>query len=247
MQLTGSLVTTVTIQTSQPLTDYNLKVYAYQPSASPILTLVGASYCGTGSANDVVNSISWAGNEAFLAVGGMFNQDFQVFSFNPQLNNALTQVTANNPGSNNAVNAVNWSPDGATLAVGGQLIPGSSTDLLLYSALSFPTNNLIQNNTVFCNTNSSTTFPSGVGISGSGVLNLIINNLSYGNALFNYIFVVNTFSQLFESVPSPLENVGIMAFEPILNPDNIGLNIISIENSTVKMTSELSALLTKMI
>ncbi len=237
----GANVVPVTV--SSTIVSHNLAVYAFQSSA---LTLIGASYCGTGSTTDAVNHVSWSGNEQYLAVGGMFNQDFRVFSFNPQSNNALAQVTSNNPGNNNAVNAVNWSPDGSTIAVGGQLIPGSSTDLLLYSALSFPQNNLIQNNTMFCNTNGSSTFPAGVGISGSGVLNLIINNMSYSNP-FSFIFVVNTFSQLFESIPSPLENPAIAANTALLNPDNIGLNILAIENTTVIMTSQIAALITKMI
>ena len=237
----GANVVPVTV--SSTIVSHNLAVYAFQSSA---LTLIGASYCGTGSASDAVNHVSWSGNEQYVAVGGMFNQDFRVFSFNPQVNNALAQVTANNPGANNVVNAVNWSPDGATLAVGGQLVPGSSSDLLLYNALSFPQNNIIQNCTMFCNTNGSATFPAGVGISGSGVLNLIINNLSYNNP-FNYIFVVNTFTQLFESVPSPLENPSIAANQPLLNPDNIGLNILNIENTITIVNSQMAALITKMV
>lgn len=239
---TITLTTTMVITTTTSATQ-NLKLYAFQPTTTPaLLQIGGASVNSTApSINDTINSISWSGNEQYLAVGGQFTQDFRLFSFNPQLNNALTQVTANNPGNGNNVAGVAWSPDGTTIVIGGQLIPASPNELLLYNALSFPQNNIIQNNTVFCNTNGSTTFPAGVGISGSSIFNLILNNLSYNNP-FNYIFVANTFSQLFESVPSSLENVGIAAFEPILNPDTIGLNIINIENLTLNMTNQMTAL-----
>lgn len=252
----GNVVPISIVTTTTTLASQNLTVYAFQPTTSPaLLKIAGAYVGGTGNVNDTINSLSWSANEQYIAVGGSFPDagvnDLRIFTFNPQLNNPLSQAATNDPGvgdTNDSVNSVAWSPDGGYLLVGCTCLATPTTsgqDLRIFNTLSFPQRNSIQNNTVFCNMSNASTMQTGVGISGSSIANLIINNWAYNN-IFNYQFVVNTFSQLFEAVPSPLENVGIAAFEAIVNPDNIGLNIIGIENQTIDMTSKLAAVLTKL-
>jgi WD40 repeat protein len=226
--------------------NYNLKVYAFDNTTTATLVQIAAASLGT--VNDTVYTLDWSADGNYLVVGGTFSgsstQDLRVFSFNPQLDNPLLQVAANNPGTGlttDSVYSVAWSPDGSYIATGG-MYTGTSNDVVIYNALLFPQRNIIQGNTTSCITSASSTAATGIGIAGSSIANLIIANQAYNN-IMNYQFVVNSFKQLFQAVPSPLENRDLTANEPINNPGTIGLSIVGIESQTIDMTSKLAALL----
>ena len=121
--------------------------------------------------------------------------------------------------------AVLWSPDGSYIAAG--LDTGDADRLKIYEALSFPHKNVITGNTVYCNSGGS--IPSGFGISGSSIMNMIIQNTAYSNPLMpfmvdqSYVFATNIFNQLFGQEPTLLQNIAIGCNEPICQPTDLAL------------------------
>ncbi len=63
-----------------------------------------------------------------------------------------------------------------------------------------------------------------MGISGSSIANLIINNTSYNNP-FNYSFVTNIFNQFFNENPSRLQNIAHISNTAIITPVDIPTRI----------------------
>ncbi len=183
-------------------------------------------------ASENIQSIDWSPDGDYLVVGlATSSNRLQLFSFdkgsnslNLELQHPITDI----------VYRVRWSPDGGYIVAGTEI---TNEGFQVYSALEFPSKNIIKNNTVYCNSNGT----HGVGISGSSIANLIIQNTSYNNP-FNYVFVTNEFNQLFNQAPSDLQNLGLLGCELIRQPVDCGL--IHKQNQ-IKLESALATLLTK--
>ena len=136
---------------------------------------------------------------------------FRIYEYDRSAN-TLTLVLQNpGRGGETFVRGVGWSPDGQ---YAGYTNPGGSGSYLeIYNVMDFVSNNVVTNNTVYCNSNA----PYGTGISGSSIQNMIIENTSYNNP-FNYVFVTNEFNQLFGQGPTGLQNIGVGGCEVITTP-----------------------------
>lgn len=168
----------------------------------------------TANAGTTINTVSWANNFIYFAVGGASGAN-SIYSFN-RTTNVLSSLVTTTYGA--AVNAVAWSPDGRLLAVGGNA-PANNQEIVIESALTFPSNNLITNNTVSCINGALSACPRGAGISGSSTANLIYNNNAY-NCLMPYQFVPNQFNGTSDGSPSTLQNVYFPSNVPIADQSN---------------------------
>lgn len=168
--------------------------------------------------------VEWSADGKYLIfagdLGGGAGEDMYLYSFN-RSTETLTEIQAISPGgqTGNEVFAVSWSPDGGYVAVGTSVV---SFGLNIYQAYIFPSNNVINNNAIYCN--SGNQYPGGVGISGSSIANLMIGNTAFDNS-FNYQFVCNVFDQLFGDGPSLTQNITVQPDVPIITPDDIPTRI----------------------
>ena len=162
--------------------------------------------------------VAWSPDNKYLAVAAVSTNTVSVYSFDYATETLTLKKTVN---FGNAIRDLEWSPDGGAIAVCGT---GTSTEqqIALYTALSFPRNNIIMNNKIYCNYSGSNSF--GVGISGSSITNTIIGNSCFDNP-FNYQFVCNAFNQLFGQGPSAMQNLQVGANVPILTPMDIPASI----------------------
>jgi WD40 repeat protein len=202
----------------------DLLVYRFNKTAET-LTLVASTNPNEG-ADDSVQSVVWSPDGQYLAIGGDINgttgNDVFVYKFDRSTETLIEIDSVNPGGTSDTVRSVNWSPDGGYLALGGALSGTTNSDLFIYQALIFPSNNAINNNTVYCN--SGNQYPGGVGISGSSIANLIIGNTSFDNP-FNYQFVCNVFDQAYGEGPSLTQNISVEPNVPIITPDDIPTRI----------------------
>src|SRR5579872_3708747 len=156
-------------------------VYSFNPNNSSVLTsLTAISIAGA----NTPFALTWSPDGAYLVVGGSFTASKALFlyKFDRGSNQLLLQQSINPyTGSQNFINAIAWSPDGQYLAIGESLTNLTNSVLFINQVLTFPSNNVIKNNTVYCN--SGAQYPSGIGISGSSIANLIIQNTSYANPM----------------------------------------------------------------
>ncbi len=216
--LTFSLMSTVTLVITTTF-EPNINIYSFQPQNATPLLQIGSTGVGNNSHNDLVFALQWSGNQQYIAAGGNFTQDVQIFSFNPQVAQVLNHISGIDLSqSDRYIPGLSWSPDGQYLAAVGTI--GTSNSLALLYALTFPSFNVIKNNIVYCNSGNSASSLNAVGLSGSSLANLIINNSSYNN-LTNYQFVTNIFTQAFGTVPTELQNIAIKAQEAIVNPPQL--------------------------
>ena len=187
---------------------------------------------------NTTSAVSWAPNGKYLAALSASNV-ITIYSFAPTNVTPLTSLgTQSVPGSQTLA----WGPDGEFVATNG------STTAQILKVLSFPTQNIIKNNTVACNsaTGATTTgqvTSSGYGISGSSINNLIVNNLAYNNPI-NTAFVTNLFTeQLFgNSVPSPLQNISIISQQPLVKPENANLLVDNMQTFAIAMQNKVNYL-----
>lgn len=105
-----------------------------------------------------------------------------------------------------------WSPDGSALIVASANTQVTPISMTIYQGLSGPTDNLIQANSIYCNSGNINSLS--IGISGSSVKNQIIQNSSFEN-LLNYAYVANVFNPLFEDAPTNLQNISTKVINPI--------------------------------
>ncbi len=180
-----------------------------------------------------VRSVDWSADGNYLAVGGEgittgLGRQFQILAFDYG-DYRLTPLVG---GLNEVVRSISWSPDGAHIAVGGNGMPGNQ--FVIVNGLTFPSKNVVKDNTVYCNGHDvSATFTGavGVGISGSSISNMIIGNTAYNNpptssnffVPSNYYFVTNVFNQLFGQAPTALQNISLDGCDPICTPEDLGL------------------------
>jgi len=85
----------------------------------------------------------------------------------------------------------------------------------------------------------------GIGISGSSVSNMIMQNTAYNNP-FNYTFVTNVFNPLLSQMPSALQNIALEGCESIALAENVGLltqqnqdKLIDVESKVCVIQSEI--------
>ena len=194
-----------------------IRVYAFDPIAQTLIQVATPNPIPMST----VNSVNWSPDGRFLAAG-IFSTDTQlirVYEFDPSAQ-TLIQVATPNVIPSSFVSSVNWSSDGSFLATGNS---SDSYRIRIYNILDFPLKNIITNNTVYCNhhdVNATYTGSVGVGISGSSIGNLIIQNSSY-NHPFNYVFVQNEFNPIASDEPTLLQNLGLVGCAPIGQPDDI--------------------------
>lgn len=225
------------------LTGNDLRLY-YFDSTTATLTQIAST---SPSTSDTELFVSWSPDGNYLATCGALNgNDLRVYAFNPSLAtaNILTEIASINPGSTgDTIETVRWSTDGRNIAIAGTI---TGNNLQVYSAFSFPSNNVIKDNITWCNIAGTTAQPYGVGIGGSNVTNLITSNLSYSN-LFNLLFITIPYTQLLDAngIPSPVQNVSALYNEPIANPDNIYQGLVCLQDLYVAMNSKLDLILTK--
>ncbi len=191
-----------------------------------------------GSQAVAANAVSWAPNDKYLAVISSSNA-LTIYSFASTNMFPLTSLgTQSVAGSQTLA----WGPDGEFVATNG------TNTAQIFKVLSFPTENIIKNNTLACNSATGATSlgqvtSGGYGISGSSINNLIINNLTYNNPI-NTAFVTNVFTeQLFgNSVPSPLQNNSLISQQPLVKPENANLLVDNIQTIATAMQNKVNYL-----
>ena len=218
-----------------PSVGYSFQIYSFNRSSNELLA-------GPGEFNpsdDSAASVNWSSDGQYIVVGGSFTSIgncFQIYSFNRSGNELLPGPGEFNS-SDDGVSSVNWSPDGQYVAVGGALRSVNSPfgfGFEILTALQFPSQNVITDNTVYCNGHDvSATFTGavGVGISGTSICNMITRNTAYNNppttsnffVPSNYYFVTNVFNPLFGQAPTALQNISLNACDPIVAPIDVGL------------------------
>ena len=204
------------------LTAPRVSVLYFDSIASSLSLVVSVPNDGTSTPAGAAQTMNWSPDGRFLAVGFESTSGagpLRVYRFDPTVP-SLFQITTPSPVPTGNVRGVSWSPDGRFLAIGA--LAADTLDARVYSVLDFSSENIIINNTVYCNGHIWTTFngTTGAGISGSSIANCIIQNNSYNNP-FNYVFVTNEFNQLFGIGPSLVQNIGIDACEVITTPQSL--------------------------
>ncbi len=168
-----------------------------------------------------VNSCAWSSDDKYLLVCGISGNGFvQLLSFDYGAQALTTKVSYITGGG--ACNSSEFSPDGKYIisGSGGGVTSGSKFRVL--TGFSFPEKNIVKSNIVYGD--SGAQIPSGIGISGSSIQNLIIGNTSYNNPL-NYAYVTNVFNELFGSAPSDLQNIAVKGCAAICQPDDVSFLI----------------------
>jgi WD40 repeat protein len=180
-----------------------------------------------------IQSVVWSPDGTYIATGGGNGVNTMMYSFD-RLNNVLNLVASVNPDPGHIdIYYLAWSPDGQYLAGSGFSYSGVNVPLYIWQALTFPPNNVIANNTIYCNSGGS--IPSGVGISGSSIANLIIQNTVYADPInnfmvgTNYAFVQNVFNQLFGDGPTLLQNISLDYKQPVTQPEDLELLLKQIQ------------------
>lgn len=207
--------------TSSEFAVYDGIVFVYRISTMGTLEFV------TDFVTTVVNfpiEIVWSPDGRYLALGGTpgVGGELELFQFDPGVP-ALFSVSGPNITPQATVRALDWSPDGQFLLVGDD-----TESILIYQTLSFPSKNVIKDNTVYCNSTGGS-YSRGIGISGSSIANMVIQNTAYANPITpfmvttNYAFVQNVFNQQFGQGPTSLQNISLGYQIPINTPDNIAL------------------------
>lgn len=212
-------------------TGNDLWVYQFNSTTQTLSALVSVGIVTPST--DVVATVAWSPDGTYLAIGGQMNSGLSnalyMYKFDPGAR-TLTQIASVNPdggGANDSVSSIVWSPDGQYIAVGGDLVGATGNDFFIYRALTFPSKNVINNNVIYCNSGGST--PNGIGISGSSIANMIIQNTAYSNPISpfmvdtSYAFVANVFNQNFGDQPTLLQNIVMGDRQPIAQPTDLVL------------------------
>ncbi|MGE0206339.1 MAG: hypothetical protein AB7R69_00650, partial [Candidatus Babeliales bacterium] len=158
----------------------------------------------TATFGDTANFLVWSPDGKYIAIGGVTPQGVKVYRFSRTLFSLSFQSSV--PASGDVI-GLDWSPSGEFLSVSYSTGSFINLNFRIYNALEFTAaKNIIKNNVVYCSNGDS--LPSGIGISGSSLSNLIIGNTAYENE-FDYEFVTNVFNSGINGSPSILENVSV--------------------------------------
>ncbi len=214
-----------------------LAVYAFNKTAQTLTRIASTS----------VDSVSgrWSADGRFIIVSLSNPSSINVYSFKLL---SPTSATLNSVATSNISFAVatqqgDLSPDGGFAVIGTT----GASPLNIYQILSFPSENVIKNNTVYCN--SGETGPNGFGISGSSICNLIIQNTVYSTPLNpnmvpnNYAFVCNVFNPLFNAEPTLMQNISVGQNEAIPTVPDIPLMVKQALSKVDFILSKVNALL----
>ena len=99
-------------------------------------------------------SVNWSPDGQYVAIGGSSiggpgQNQFQIFAFD-RSNNNLTPVAGSlSDIASDYISSVNWSPDGQYVAIGGR--SDNSNKFQIFTGIQFPSQNVITDNTVYCN------------------------------------------------------------------------------------------------
>lgn len=176
-----------------------LEVYSFDSSNGTLTSVVGTAAPIVGAGN----RLDWSPDAQLIAVGD--NAGATILGFSQQ-NSTLTFRDSVSNGT--FANSVNWSPSGSFFFLAGPSVGGVNG--VLYNAYTFPTKNILKNNVLYCNIGNQC--PSGFGISGSSLGNLIVGNIAYENK-FNYQFVANVAFGGLLSNPTLVENISVQGYE----------------------------------
>ena len=212
----------------QNMASNELQIFSFTRTPSPTLILV----TGQVGTDGLVTSLDWSADGKYVVIGGfeLDNNPMQIFEFDRGTQNL--NFIANTPSiTSGQVSSVSWSPDGGYIASGGMNLAPDTNQLQMVNALTFPSKNIIKDNTVYCNGSGGQATFGGIGISGSSVCNMIIGNTAYNNPYAsssvivgaNYVFSTNVFNPYFAQMPSVLQNVSLDGCVPITPPEDVGL------------------------
>lgn len=205
----------------------NLVIYRFNRATQTLQQL--ATYPVSGD----VRSVDWSPDGQYVAIGANFGvNNLRMYRFDPGLP-VITQVAAANPTTTGPIFGA-WSPDGQFIAAAaGDYSPVPLT-FFIFQALTFPSRNVITNNTVYCNSGGVGAI--GIGISGSSIANMILQNSAYSNPIYpqasartqieaptNYAFVCNALDSQAGLDLSLVQNAAINSFQPFPMPDNVAL------------------------
>lgn len=218
-------------------------IYVYSFNSTTFAFNVIATTAGAFRTPFDPQSVEWSPDSQYIAEpdnpnGTFFQSTILIYKFDRGSNTLMftLEVISNNPdGPKQAA----WSPDGQNLLLADTQDPAKG--IFIYEAWKYPPNNVIKNNTVYCN--SGNKYPSGVGISGSSIANLIIQNTAYANPInpymvdTSYIFVQNVFNQLFGDGPTLLQNIALGYQQPVTQPPDLALLLKQIFNQTSAVDS----------
>jgi WD40 repeat protein len=189
-----------------------------------------------------LTSVAWSPDGNYIMTGGgsSVGNSLRMFRFDPGAP-ALTLLASTNPDTSyDDINSIAWSPDGQWVAIAGAIYGPTNHNIFIVNALTFPHANLINNNVVYCNSGGSVPF--GIGISGSSIANMIIQNTAYSNPLSpfmvdtSYAFVPNVFNQRFGQGPTLLQNIAIGDRQVIQQPVDLALLARQIYSTLITVT-----------
>ncbi len=182
------------------------------------------STAGTINLRGTVIDARWSSNGKYIAAAATSTDgNFTVSYYDRVLQSSTTLATGF--ASDQDVNEVAWSPDGSKLAVVGSTF-STADSAVIFSGLTFPSRNVIQDNKLYCN--SGNILPTGFGISGSSISNSISNNVAFDNVC-NYAFVANVFNQTYGDEPTPLQNISLSSTNPIAQGFDLPVELYRLE------------------
>lgn len=216
----------------------NTRIYRFDGSNFTLVESTDNSAALTGGAAGLRGAkIRWSPDGRFLAVSGTgatTGDILKLYSFDRD-SETLTQIDTFNNGSGLSTISISWAPDGSSLLMTNQV---TANDVIarIFDGIIFPEKNILMHNTVYCNSGASG--PQGVGISGSSIKNMIVQNSSFDNA-FNYHFVTNAFNQLFGDGPTLLQNLEVGSDIPITQPLDLPAALLRMESLTEMLANNL--------
>jgi len=195
-----------------------LQIFSFDQTTDTLSTVTGHF-----NTDQRISDVRWSPDGKYLCMGGfdLTGGIFQVLRFDSAAP-ALTFIDGLFNGEEASSSGMAWAPDGQYISLQTGY-SGLTNFVNIVSGIQFPQNNVIQGNTVYCN--SGNECPGGVGISGSSIANMIIENSAFNNPIpraanepivsSNYQFVTNVFDQLFGEEPSLMQNIATSALTPI--------------------------------
>src|SRR5579872_4231756 len=219
----------------------DLFIYQFNKNTSA-LTLLASTMSNSQRLTDP-QSLVWSPDSVYVAIpqnpGGVITAStILLYKFDRGSNTLIYTIQVGFDTPDGPAQAA-WSPDGQNLLLADSQEP--TIGIHVYETWKYPPNNVIKNNTVYCN--SGDRYPSGVGISGSSIANFIIQNTAYANPInpymvdTSYIFVQNVFNQLFGDGPTLLQNIALGYQQPVTQPADLALLLEQIFNQTSAVDS----------
>ena len=160
--------------------DYDVRIYEFDATAKT-LTLRDSKDHGA-----VLFAVDWSPCGRYLVVGGSNSSGVKVrvYSFDPAAKTLALKVSSDaGPGS---VYSASWASDGGHIVFAG--VEANNITHQVFSALNFPSGNVVVNNHITCTAGNSVGW--GTGLNASSCTNLVKNNMVYANNR-DYCFASN--------------------------------------------------------